>query len=70
MYAAFRNSHPQVIMVLLKEGANPKLKSNEGKAAFDYAEENMDLKGTDAYLELKKGYVLNRRRAAWELRPR
>jgi hypothetical protein len=30
------------------------LKSNEGKTAFDYAEENAKVKGTDAYLELKK----------------
>jgi ankyrin repeat protein len=55
MLAAQSNSNPEVIITLLGAGANPRLKSIEGKTAFDYAEKNEKVKGTEAYLELKKG---------------
>ncbi|MGO9307554.1 MAG: hypothetical protein ACLQDL_00855, partial [Spirochaetia bacterium] len=57
MWAAVANPNPEVILALLKSGANPKIRSNEGKTAFDYARYNMRLKGSDAYLEL---YELSR----------
>jgi ankyrin repeat protein len=44
----------QVILIIGATGANPKLRTKEGKTAFDYAERNEKVKGTDAYLELKK----------------
>ena len=52
MWAAVANRNPEVIMALLKTGANPKIRSNEGQTALDYAKYNMRLKGSDAYLEL------------------
>jgi len=52
MWAAVANRNPEVIMDLLKTGANPKIRSNEGQTALDYAKYNMRLKGSDAYLEL------------------
>jgi len=54
MFAAWNNPNPDIITTLLRARANAKLKSSEGKTALDYAEENEKLKGTDAYLELKK----------------
>jgi ankyrin repeat protein len=53
MLVAGFNSNPEVIKALLKAGANSKLLSNVGWTAFDYAEENKKVKGTDAYWELK-----------------
>jgi ankyrin repeat protein len=52
MWAAMANRNPEVIMALLKTGANPKIRSNEGLTAFDCAKYNMRLKGSDADLEL------------------
>jgi ankyrin repeat protein len=49
------NRNPEVIMALLRAGANPKIKSNEGQTAFDYAVYNNRLRGSDAYLELHSG---------------
>jgi hypothetical protein len=37
-----------------KEGANAKLKSDDGMTACDYAKINSKVRGTDVYLELKK----------------
>ncbi len=54
MWAACANPNPNVIVALLKEGANAKLKSHDGMTAYDYAQMNSKVKGTDAYLELKK----------------
>ena len=54
MWAAAQNSNAGIITLLLKAGANPKSKSNVGKAACDYVEKNEKVKGTDAYLELQK----------------
>jgi len=38
---------------LLKAGANAKAKSKYGKTAFDYAQDNEKLKGTDADWKLR-----------------
>ena len=54
MYAATSNMNPGVIAVLLKAGANGKLKSSDDKTAFDYADGNDKLKGTEAYNALRK----------------
>ena len=54
MATARKSPNPEVITVLLKAGANAKLKSNKGKTAFDYAEGNEKVNGTDDYLELQK----------------
>jgi ankyrin repeat protein len=53
MKAALSNPNPEVISVLLKAGADAKLMNAHGKTAFDYAQENEKLKGTDAYLQLE-----------------
>ena len=52
MDAALNNPSPKVIITLLKAGADGKAKSNEGNTAFDYAQINPKLKGTDAYWKL------------------
>jgi ankyrin repeat protein len=52
MYAAGNNQNPEVITTLLKAGADGKAKSTDGKTAFDYAQANEKLKGTDAYWKL------------------
>jgi ankyrin repeat protein len=49
MAAAYGNPNPEVITTLLKAGADAKAKNSEGKTAFDYAQSNEKLKGTDAY---------------------
>ena len=54
MAAAWNSPSPEVITVLLQAGANANRKDREGKTALDYAEMNGKVKGTDAYLELKK----------------
>ena len=52
MYAAYFNQNPEVVTILLKSGADGKLKDNEGKTAFYYAKDNENIKGTAAYWEL------------------
>jgi ankyrin repeat protein len=46
--------HPEVITVLLKAGGDAKAKNSDGKTAFDYAQKNANLKGTDAYRQLQE----------------
>jgi ankyrin repeat protein len=53
MAAAGSNQNPDVISTLLKAGADPKAIDRKGKKAFDYAQNNEELKGTDAYQELQ-----------------
>jgi ankyrin repeat protein len=43
-----------VITTLLRAGADAKAKDNYGKTAFDYAQNNEKLKGTDAYRQLQE----------------
>ena len=40
LMCATRNGHLNVVQYLIKEGANPNIKNNEGKTALDLAEEN------------------------------
>jgi ankyrin repeat protein len=54
MYAAWFNQNPEVITVLLKAGADAKAKSSAGKTAFDFAQYNLKLMGTDAYRQLQE----------------
>ena len=54
MYAAEYNQNPEVITTLLKAGADAKAKDNAGKTAFDYAQANAKLKGSDAYRKLNE----------------
>lgn len=54
MFAARCNKNPEVIMTLLKAGADTKKKDNEGKTAFDYAQDNEQLKGTGTYWRLQE----------------
>jgi ankyrin repeat protein len=52
MWAAVAARNPEVILALLKTGANPQIRSNEGRTALDYAAYNMKLKGSGAYNRL------------------
>jgi ankyrin repeat protein len=52
--AADSNDNPEVILALLAAGADARLKDNTGRTAFDRARFNDGLKGTAAYLALKK----------------
>ncbi len=54
MYAAAFSYNPEMIMALLKAGADAKAKDNAGKTAFDHAQANEKLKCTDAYWKLHK----------------
>ena len=49
MHAAWYNQNPEVIKVLLDAGADGRVKDNAGKTAFDYAEGNEHIKGTEVY---------------------
>ena len=52
MHAARFNENPEVIMVILNAGADGKVKSGDGRTAFDYAGDNPTLKDTAAYWAL------------------
>jgi uncharacterized protein len=54
IWAALFNPNPDVILILLKAGADPKAKTSEGKTAFDLVQENANLKGTEAYRQLQE----------------
>jgi len=54
MWAAMVNKNPEVIIALLNAGADGKLKSSEGKTAFDYAKDNPKIKDTAAYWALNE----------------
>ncbi len=47
--AAVKSSIPSVILALIEAGADPAARDEYGKTPFDYAKNNEDLKGTDAY---------------------
>ena len=54
MAAASYTENPEVIPTLLKAGADAKAKNKAGHTAFDYAQYNEKLKGTDAYRQLQR----------------
>jgi ankyrin repeat protein len=54
MQAAGKTHNPDVIIALLKAGANAKAKNKSGYSALDYAKDNAKLKDTDAYRQLLK----------------
>ena len=51
---ATTNPNHDVLRILIDSGADVGIKSKEGKTALDYAEENEELKGTDALNLLRK----------------
>ncbi len=54
LWAAWGNQNPEVITILLRAGADAKAKNNQEKTAFDNAQANEKLKGTDAYRQLQQ----------------
>ena len=52
MFAADRNSNPEVIETLLSAGANGRTKDEEGKTAADHAKANEKIYKTKAYWKL------------------
>ena len=52
MCAAMRDRNPEVITALLDAGADASAKDKDGSAAWDYAQDNDSLKGTDAIRRL------------------
>jgi hypothetical protein len=54
MFAAGFTSNPEVIMALLNAGADAKAKDSGGNTVFDYAQDNIKLRGTDAYWKLNE----------------
>lgn len=55
--AATKNTNPEVLLILLKNGANSGIKDRAGKTAFDYAKENEFIKDSVAFFELKTATV-------------
>lgn len=53
--AAYSNPNPEVVLALLAGGANPRLRSAAGRTAFEYAQDNDTLKGTEALRKLRAG---------------
>jgi ankyrin repeat protein len=53
-YKPEKNYSSEIIALLLKNGADAKVKSNDGKTAFDFATENEHLKGSDVLKQLQK----------------
>ena len=51
-WAAFFNSNPQVVLVLLDLGADPKARTSGGDTAWDLIQGNPELKNTPAYWKL------------------
>lgn len=51
---AARFNNPEVVLVLLEAGADASLRSETGKTAFDYAQNNEHIKGTDVYWRLNE----------------
>ncbi len=52
MMAAYANPDPAVVLALLAAGADPRLRSAGGRTAFDYAQDNRVLSGTEALRRL------------------
>lgn len=54
MFAAMYGANPAVVFALLNAGADGRLKSFKGLTAWDYADRNAALKGTQAWLDLEQ----------------
>ena len=55
LWAAHEGANPTgMIMVLLKAGADAKVKDKEGMIALDYAQSNYLLKGTEVLKQLEE----------------
>ena len=52
LHRAARNGTAAMVTALLAAGADPHVRDSDGKLPFDYAEDNDELKGTDAYWKL------------------
>ena len=52
MLAARYNTNPEIIPVLIKNGADAHSRDLNGKRAIDYASENANIKDTKVYWEL------------------
>jgi ankyrin repeat protein len=52
MRSAQNSKNPEIILALLTAGADAKLKTKDGKTAFDFAGKNGALVNTRAYWEL------------------
>ena len=55
MYAAANAKNPKIIEVLLKNGADARIRSREKKTALDYAKSNPNLKETDTFWRINDG---------------
>jgi ankyrin repeat protein len=57
MLAARLSQHPEMVQLLIDQGADVNARCKDGNKAIDYAKENEDLKDTAVYqrlLELSK----------------
>lgn len=54
MLAARGNRNPEVLLMLLNAGADPTLRDNEGKSAYDYGAENGSLRRSRLYSNLEQ----------------
>ena len=55
MYASsFHNKNPDIVIELLKNGADINAKNRQGQTAWDIINQNQYLKETEAYTEFKK----------------
>ena len=57
--AAMETVNPSVITALIEAGADPGARDGAGNTPFDYAKENVALKGTDAYRLLNEPYPVH-----------
>jgi len=54
MMAAFNNPNPDVVEALLKAGADGRIRSGAGETAYDYAQDNDKVVGSQAYASLRR----------------
>jgi ankyrin repeat protein len=52
MLAARLSQHPEMVQLLIDQGADVNARCNDGKKAIDYAKGNENLKDTAAYQQL------------------
>ena len=52
LHEAAMSGTAETVTALLEAGADPNARDNDGKLPFYYAEDNDQLKGTDAYWKL------------------